>query len=293
MPKFIPIEYRGRSYPGGIDPQIEEVAAHFDSGEKDIEMDYSLHTEYSYGKRDMSSGFLEGLEGIKSANKSGVPQLWYSKDWAGEFCDYIERFIGGNKPPELIEIHPPFDDYCSEISDFLDIYKVFEEEILDIFPSVDLVIENRFGTVYRGGSFLVSRSVDTENLSRKIKSRGLDLRLAVDFPQIFSAENLSIGDFNEDQIRNIVRSLDPIKDDINCVHLWGKRKGKNGRTLAHFGTLDTYFGDGHLKEVFLSEIFNLLDDDRLRYFVPEVNGKQEELQEIVNDLISVGFRFQS
>jgi hypothetical protein len=37
---------------------------------------------------------------------------------------------GGNihlTPPEVIEIHPPFDDYCCSIDHFLDIYGTFEK----------------------------------------------------------------------------------------------------------------------------------------------------------------------
>jgi hypothetical protein len=36
-------------------------------------------------------------------------------------------------------------------------------------------------------------------------------------------------------------------------------------------------------------LFDLLDDGRARFFVPEVNGGDEDLRRIVEDLVSVGF----
>ena len=81
------------------------------------------------------------------------------------------------------------------------------------------------------------------------------------------------------------------RDLIRGIHLWGKKSNINGRFTSHVGNLDTYFQNKELKEVFLKEIFNLLNDGKSRYFVPEVNSSEENLQSIVKDMIDVGYKF--
>jgi hypothetical protein len=42
---------------------------------------------------------------------------------------------GGNihsTRPEVIEIHPPFNDYCRSIDNFLNIYGTFEKRVLEV-----------------------------------------------------------------------------------------------------------------------------------------------------------------
>ncbi len=290
MSKFIPVRYgrgKGMSYPGGIEAEIREVAAHFDSSVKEVDSRYSLHTEYSYLRRAMKSEALEGLESLKSARKSGIPQLWYDERWAKEFVTYIKNWVGNDNPPEVIEIHPPFEDYCSKISDFLDLYKVFEERISELYPDADIVLENRSGTQYRGAEFLISNAEEISKFSNSIESRGLNLRLAVDFPQVFTAHGMGVGDFTEQSIKNIFETLNPTSENIVSIHIWGKKEGSR----AHNGNLDTYFVDKGLKKTFLKELLDLFDDDIPRYFVPEVQSGYDDYHKIINDFAVSGFRF--
>jgi hypothetical protein len=83
---------------------------------------------------------------LKEANKKGIPQLWKNEAWAINFFEFIQALIGDCAPPEVIENHPPFDDYCRSIDRFLDIYETFENRVLEGYPSTTICIENRAGT---------------------------------------------------------------------------------------------------------------------------------------------------
>jgi len=289
MSKLIPVRYgrgKGMSYPEGIEAEMREVAAHFDSSVKEVDSRYSLHTEYSYLRRSMESRALKDLENIKSARKSGIPQLWYDEKWAKEFVTYIKNWVGNDRPPEVIEIHPPFEDYCSKISDFLDVYEVFEKRISGIYPDADIVLENRSGTQYRGAEFLVSNAKEIKNLQESVEARELDLQLAVDFPQVFTAHGMGVGDFTEESIKNIFETL-TLKENIVSIHIWGKKEGSR----AHNGNLDTYFVDKGLKKTFLKKLLDLFDDDIPRYFVPEVQSGYDDYHAIINDFVQTGFKF--
>jgi len=48
-----------------------------------------------------------------------------------------------------------------------------------------------------------------------------------------------------------------------------------------------------MKKYFLESLFNLLSDELPRYFVPEVNSGNQDVASIVNDMISVGLKFQN
>jgi hypothetical protein len=289
LSKLIPVRYSRRNYPPGVKAELQEVAGHFDI--KGIKPDgaYSLHTEYSYGKRKLDNVLLTGLDTIKKAHQDLIPKLWFNEKWSLEFLEFIKRLVDDNSAPEIVEIHPPFNDYCGSIGEFLDSYTGFEEALGEIFSDTKIFIENRCGSMYRGGRFLVSRLESIAALCEAIGKRGLKLRLVLDFPQLFTAYNLGPGKFTEEKIIKVIRSLGECRDYIAGIHLWGKKLNDKGRAIPHIGDLDSYFLEARSKEVFLRELFDLLDDGRARFFVPEVNSGDEDLRRIVEDLVSVGF----
>lgn len=213
-----------------------------------------------------------------------MPRLWFNRQWSIEFAEFIMKLVD-NKEPVVIEIHPPFNDY-STIDTFLDNYKEFEKIILNKWPGVEIVLENRSGTEYRGGRFLISRISDLKDFVNKINETSLRLNIALDIPQLFTAHG-GPANFNTENIRNFLLDLNPIIHRVRSIHLWGK-KGK----VPHVGDLNDYFNDDHSKKtVFLSTLVELLGDGRPRYFVPEVNSKSEHLQSIVSDLEDAGINF--
>lgn len=289
MPQLIPVAYHRRRYPPGIHPRIQELAGHFDVTAISPDGPFSLHTEYSYGPRKLDSSLIEGLPAVRDANRKGVPQLWRNADWALAFCDFIVALVAGHPAPTVIEIHPPFDDYCPSIEGFLDRYAVFEQRLRAHFPETEVLLENRSGTVYRGGRFLISDGDALLELCQTVSSRGLDLGIALDVPQLLTTlggpQKLSAG-----QVAEALLRLEPCRDRIKGLHLWGKKKSATGRTVSHAGTLDTYFeGDADKKEALLEGMRRLLDDGIPRLFVPEVNSSDADLAAIVADLKEVGF----
>ena len=291
MSIFIPVDYDGRRYPEDISPKIKEVAGNFDVPYIRPLKEYSLHTEYSYGKRKFDTNLISSFNTIKESHKDFVPKLWANKKWAEEFSDFIIKLVGSNRPPKIIEIHPPFNDYCNSIDDFIEIYQVFEGRITETYPETEILIENRYGTIYRGGKFLVSNVSDLEKLCDLINKNGLRLRVVLDFIQVFSSYNLGPGKFNMEKISSVMKSIYPIREMIKGVHLWGKKDYGSGRFVAHMGNLDTYFVQKNLKDIFLGELYKLLDDGNPRYFVPEVNSSDQDLRSIIEDLKRSGFKF--
>lgn len=127
MAKLIGLKYYGIDYPKGIDAKIQEVAGHFDIGERRVYGPYCLHTEYSYGRREFRNTNLQGLDVIKKANYQGIPLLWYSDAWTEEFTIYIERLLYNLIPPSIIELHPAFNNYLN-LEGFLSRYSIFEKK---------------------------------------------------------------------------------------------------------------------------------------------------------------------
>lgn len=286
---LIPIQYHNKKYPSHIKSEIDEIAGHFDVQKISPDRSFSLHTEYSFGARNFDSELISRFNIIKSANRNGVPQLWYSQKWALEFAEFIQVLCGSNYP-SIIEIHPPFSDYVSSIDDFLRLYGSFEEKILAYYPKTKIFIENRMGSMYKGGRFLVSKPYSLLKLCEKIEQTDLKLRMAFDIPQLFT----TFGGPKKLQPNILKLILDQqtiIQPFVECIHLWGKKKSQKGRLISHSGDLDTYFGNQELKLIFLEWFQNFLDDGRHRYFVPEVNSSSEDLHSIVYDLESSGIKF--
>lgn len=284
MNAFELIEYNGIPYPEGYVSQIREIAGHLDKEEIESAECYSLHTEYSYGKRKLDSQILDKYKELREANKGGVPQLWKSEDWAREFAAFVCKLTEGKNPPHIIEIHPPFNDY-SDIEHFVKCYKVFEKEVKRVYPNTNIFIENRSGAVYRGGRFIVGKANEIVALCEAIEKHHLELGMVLDFPQLLTAEHLDTLSFNVDKYMSAIEKIHPYQHLIKGIHIWGKKKNPKGRWIAHCGTLDTYFGrTEESKTIFLDGIKRICDDGRTRFLVPEVNSGAEDLKCIIEDV---------
>ncbi len=282
---FIFVKYGNNSYPEGIVPGLVEVAGHLDKDSIEDHPDYSLHTEYSYGARKFASSLIEHYPKLKDENKDGVPQLWKDEEWAEQFADFVIELTEPHAAPRVVEIHPPFSDY-SDIERFIGIYKTFEKNIHDAYPDTDIVIENRAGSVYHGGRFIVSTAKEVASLCDCIDNTKTKLGVVLDFPQLLTAEHIKTDDFNRSKYTAAIDTIYPYQHLIKGIHIWGKKKSSTGRWVAHNGTLDTYIEKSEDKAFFIEGIRRICSDGRTRFFVPEVNSGEEDLKSVVNDVLS-------
>ena len=286
MTRFEMVKYHGQTYPSFIPLRIEEIAAHFDVQTVDGNLGFSLHTEYSYGKRKFDTELINKYPAIRDAQKDGVPQLWKNETWAFQFSDFIVDLVSEQEDPQVIEVHPPFNDY-TDMAGFVKNYSVFERRIKERYPGVEILIENRCGSVYRGGKFILSKTQDLLQLADLVNAEGLELKLAYDVPQIYTAHNVK----TEQQYIKWMKEIKDIRWFIGGVHLWGKRVSASGRKVAHCGDLNSYFGDETVKESFLKTFVESFDDGVPRKMVLEVNSGNEDLTSIVTDLLAAGVEF--
>jgi len=113
----------------------------------------------------------------------------------------------------------------------------------------------------------------------------------LDFPALFTKHVVSRS-LSKVLIEDILDPIKDCKDFIAGIHIWGKRRNENGRLVSHQGDLNTYFNnDMDLKITFLTEVYNLFNDAKPRYFVPEVNSTNKDLNSIVYDFQKAGFEF--
>lgn len=286
MTTFEMVKYHKQEYPADIPLHIEECTSHFDITAVSSDLRLSMHTEYSYGKRNFDSDVIRAFPAIVAAQKDGVPQLWKNEQWAKEFAQFIS-ILAGNAIPAVIEVHPPFVDYCT-FDSFLASYRAFEAAILEKYPDVTILIENRCGSVYKGGKFLVSKLTDVERLCNLIVQNNLRLKVAYDVPQIYSAHNVA----KPEKYMELLQATKPLRDQIGGVHLWGKRKSESGRLVSHCGDLNSYFaGDMDLKHRFLQAFCSCFGDGVARKLVLEVNSGNEDLLSIVQDLLAAQVLF--
>lgn len=283
---FILIEYNNVPYPEGYTSDIKEVAGHLDKTEIETAKKYSLHTEYSYGTRKFDSELISDFTELKTSHKNGVPQLWKSDKWAEEFAEFIIILTKDNTAPTVIEIHPPFNDYCN-IDLFLERYKIFEKRIHNVYPTTVIVVENRSGAIYKGGRFIVGKAKEIAELCQKIKENSINLGVVLDFPQLLTAENIDTLKFNTSKYSNAIDEISKYRDVIEGIHIWGKKKSESGRWVAHAGNLDTYFANNkESKSTFITGIMSVCNDNVPRFLVPEVNTGAEDLACIINDIFT-------
>lgn len=280
------IKYHGQEYPPDIPLHIEEIAAHFDITHIESRLRRSLHTEYSYGKRNLDSELLTKYPALCAAHKGGVPQLWKNRDWALQFADFLFSLNGTISMPSVIEIHPPFSDY-TDITRFIEAYSCFETKIKEYFSAVEILIENRCGSVYHGGKFIVSKVQDIALLCNAIEKNKLELKIAYDVPQIYTAHNAK----TESDFINLLEDTKPLCNLIGGVHLWGKKLSCTGRKVAHSGDLNTYFEDSAIRDHFLYVFKECFGDGKTRKMVLEVNSGNMDMLSIIDDLKRVGISF--
>lgn len=281
---FIPIRYNDIDYPSHIKSEINETAGHLDKDTIEVNGLFSLHTEYSYGKRLFNSAIIQKYNELTSSNKEGIPQLWKSGKWAEEFADFVIELTDG-KEPYIIEIHPPFNDY-SNLQYFLDCYKVFENKIHAKYPTTIIVVENRSGSLYKGGRFVLGKTQEIVDFCKLINERNINLGVVLDFPQLLTAEYLDTLKFDKNKFNSFINQLIPYRQNIKGIHIWAKKKSEKGRWVAHCGTFETYF-DNNTESIncFIDGIKKLCDDNVSRFLVPEVNSGQKDLFEIIKYFI--------
>ena len=282
--RFKFVQYRKYSYPNGIEPALVEVAGHIDKKSIKVNMAYSLHTEYSYGKRKFSSPLLEKYPELRESNKKGIPQLWKNTEWAKQFAEFVIELTTSFVAPTVIEIHPPFDDYCN-LDQFFEHYLVFEELIHKTYPDAEIVIENRAGSRYSGGKFIISNAAEIANACKRILDTNTKLGVVLDFPQLLTAESISADAFDQDKYFSAIDTIYPYQSIIKGIHVWGKKKNVKGRWVAHNGTLDTFIENTSDKDAFIYGIQKICSDGKSRFFVPEVNSGEDDLKAIVNDVL--------
>ena len=287
MTSFEMVKYHSKQYPQDIPLRIEELAAHFDVETLAYSsLGRSLHTEYSFFKRDFKTKIISKYQELLSAQKEGIPQLWKNESWGLQFAEFIIELNGKTTKPLVIEIHPPFNDY-TDINGFVRSYKGFEATVKEQFPGVEILIENRCGSLYRGGKFVVSKVNDISALCDAIEQHGLHLKVAYDVPQIYTAHNAR----TEDAYIKLIDCTKPLRSYIGGVHLWGKKPTDTGRLVAHRGDLNSYFGKSEIKNHFLDAFRSCFDDGVTRKMVLEVNSGNEDMLSIISDLQSAGIRF--
>jgi hypothetical protein len=303
MVYFIPVRYAHTNYPDYIEPKIQEVTANF--GREKLENTkrhpyLSLHTDPSIiwyaNKRNkiISSEVLKHFPTIrKNILVLGHAGLWCNQKWSKEFSGFLLRQTNGidRKRVKIIEIHTPFNNSCNNLLNFIDIYKIFEDQIMKEFPSTEILIENMFNNIRKRnfGKFLLSTTDDLLLLSNLISKSNLKLRIVLDIPQLLSEHNGGNTLLTKKIIRNTLSPIREIRHLIKSIHIWGYDTGK--QRGAHSSDFNVYFNnDKELKQFFLQEIYHLFDDGMARYFVPEVYSSTS-VHSIVNDLRSVGFVF--
>jgi len=298
MVKFIPIRYSDTINPPDINPKIQERAANFfrKTLEKTKLPYLSLHTDPArrWNKEKILSSDLLAqypaiLNNAYEFGQSWISKLWYDEQWSKDFSGFLVKLVDGmdRQRIRLIEVHPPFNDYCDSFETFIERYKPFEEEILKEFPEAIINIENRCnrGKKYIGGKFLLSSNIDIIKLSKLICDAGVKLKIVLDFPQLFT-EHYEQESLSSKMIKEVLAPIKEIRDCISSAHIWGK--GKEG---VHNGDLDIYFNnDKEVKDCFLQEVWDLFNDGKERYFVPEVDSTPH-IKSIVSDLRNAGFEF--
>jgi len=316
MAILIPINDGIRKYPPEITTNLQEISGDF-AIEKPLSVNfpYSLHTESAHSihirKKEritFNSKIITDFENIASAQRNGIPQLWRNVEWSNEFFEFINWLVGSSIPPEILEIHPPFIDYCNSFDNFLDIFKNFQKIFYEKYNNTKVVIENRCGTLYKDeynkeGKFLLSTHNDVLKFAEILYNNpDIRLKIVLDYPQIFSAIIAEDNKISMDNLESAVEKIKSFNKDlkkyrtvISGLHMWGKIKNKNGKWNPHSGDFDTFFSNNQsLKYDFLESVFDAFNDDIPRYFVPEVYlGSQEDLHSIVYDMEKAGFIFLS
>jgi hypothetical protein len=290
-------------YPSHIEANIHEISGNFYKEELIVNSPYSLHTEPSSVPKVFNSKIMNDFEHIKVSQKGNIPQLWYNIEWANEFYDYIDWLIGSNNPPDALEIHPPFNDYCSSFEQFLSVFDVFYQKFKRKYPATKIVIENRFGTRYTGGNFILSKCSDVLEFCKILSNLNIDLKIVLDYPQLFSAEVIKskkeenwMGANPSKLVEKIISfnmDLKKYRELIVGLHMYGKLKTGN-RWTTHAGNMDTFFSNNNeLKHKFFCSVFSTFNDDIIRYFVPEVHSGENDFHSIVADMEKEGFIFIS
>lgn len=102
-------------------------------------------------------------------------------------------------------------------------------------PNVEILIENRCGSVYHGGKFILSRMKDVAAMCERIEIKDLKLMIAFDIPQIYTAHSAS----SEDKYLSLLREVKGFRR-LLAESIFGERvtlRPAEGHPTAEISTL--------------------------------------------------------
>lgn len=329
---IVPIRGRGNlNYPPslGIHPRIIEISLPKypvngrSSSKKLRDLFYSGHTDYMCENLWLNDQWPE-----EYANKIGnflTKNGFKSENGHAPKLKIVEIHppLKGN-----LDDYSKFLEYVKVFEGVLRKYVSYEFEILLENRNEEQGRENI--NEEEGDVSLVATSEDFVKLDRVIKENKnagsfIDLGFIIDFPQLFESEGLTFrhdpdSSHNKkwfgidsktyyEKIEKIFSNLYEVRSNIKEIHLWGKCAKAKASQQPHSGGLNSYFAgspcdDRHrndiseeklsMKNDFLDRLYNLLDDGRKRYFLPELTfGDKKDLVSIVKDLQDKKFIFEN
>ena len=321
MAKLIPVQYGDLNYPHSMKPSVGEISLRFSYDESDIKRSieymkknkvkyFSLHTQEPHTanekvKRDIEKNpssivIKNNLDNIRI----NPAYLWSSREWTNDFSKFLEevsKYFEDENSIKVIELHTPKNrKYIESIDKFVKELKFFYDKTSPIFPKAKFVVENSYEKPIL---YSVEEINEFSDKIDDLRNENHRIGIALDIPQLFMASKMRDINTKEEEVVDLFERLNKSKHNIKSIHLSGARANKNNGQ-SHHGDLNTLFHHGHpegdgeidraksLKQNLLECLYRLLSDENKRYFVPELNGREDSsLKSIISDLEERGVEF--
>ena len=254
-------------------------------------LNYPCEIKCSYQYIETFTGVLKEDPGtnyvLRLIYEKNVDAIWKDNDYLDTIIHNLQKSFKQYAAPSLLEFQSPFKTPGYTEEDFFANYFKLEKG-LRRFNNTKIAIINGYMKSSKGKEFLFSNMDDLVHLHNTCKQLKLQLKLAVNFTDSNGKNAL------KKEMEDTINSLAGMRSFIIAVHLnnieeWGGYRTlySNDKRHEHISTMDY-----PTISIFMQGLATILQDNRLRYFIPDTVKSSEALENLVDILYRTGCSFE-
>lgn len=211
--------------------------------------------------------------------------LWKSQDAIARVLKNLKECFKQYGEPVLLEITSPYKEVDLNEEKFIRQYQIFERG-LKRYSKMSIALVN--GHRLKSKNYMIAEIKDMIGMYNICTDLKLRLKLSIDFSQI---KNNRGGKYDMDEIMN---SLATMRNFIVAIHI-NKIDEEGGiRALYAKDPRREYVNQYDYTPVsyFISSLGMVLDDKKIRLFIPTGVEKTEKLEVLIDGFLRGGFHFE-
>lgn len=246
-----------------------------------------------------STNYIETKNGILKENpgqnyilsivyEKSNDEIWKDKDALNSIIKNLHLSFKQFGTPELLEFLSPYQAPGYTKETFFEQYQIFEKNMRR-YSKMEIAIINGYTMKSRDKDYLFSTIDDIASLRNTCKELKLKLKLSVDFTDKNKRNKI------KENMNDMINTLASMRNFIIGIHINEIDSWSTSSQIYYSTDRQRFINtmDYPTVSTFMAGLTTILQDSRLRYFIPNAVKNPEKLEILVDTLYRAGYCFES